>query len=275
MEKYEIEYMTRQEVKERLLANPVMILPVGSTEQHGFHLPLGTDTILAKALAKRTAQKTNSLIIPALNYGYSWVWHKIPGTVTLEQEHFKIILKDIVKSVEEYGTKILVIINGHDSNNHSIKYAVRELKYESSVKILYFFYPKFSSIYEKYCENCICLENSLSSNKDSVIKSDELSEINEVNQDHKIDIKNDDFFMIKSLEDLEKSKNDFYNTSCVETSCIENELFLLFEISSIKYKFLCKKEGYYKIKYFDGVIKCPDPELICNKKYKCEFGCVE
>ena len=39
MEKYEIEYMTRQEVKERLLANPVMILPVGSTEQHGFHLP--------------------------------------------------------------------------------------------------------------------------------------------------------------------------------------------------------------------------------------------
>ena len=159
MEKYEIEYMTRQEVKERLLANPVMILPVGSTEQHGFHLPLGTDTILAKALAKRTAKKTNSLIIPALNYGYSWVWHKIPGTVTLEQEHFKIILKDIVKSVEEYGTKILVIINGHDSNNHSIKYAVRELKYESSVKILYFFYPKFSSIYGKYCESKI--ENGL------------------------------------------------------------------------------------------------------------------
>ena len=60
MEKYEIEYMTRQEVKERLLANPVMILPVGSTEQHGFHLPLGTDTILAKALAKRTAKRTNS-----------------------------------------------------------------------------------------------------------------------------------------------------------------------------------------------------------------------
>ena len=67
----EIEFMTRTEVEEHLVKNPVMILPVGSTEQHGFHLPLGTDTILAKALARMVAPRINSLIIPALYYGYS------------------------------------------------------------------------------------------------------------------------------------------------------------------------------------------------------------
>ena len=153
MKNFEIEFMTRTEVEKRLADNPVMILPVGSTEQHGFHLPLGTDTILAKALARRVSAKINSLIIPAFYYGYSWVWHKIPGTVTLEQEHFKTVLKDIINSVETYGTKLLIIINGHDANNQSIKYTVREMKYKTDMKILYFFYPKFSEIYEKYCES--------------------------------------------------------------------------------------------------------------------------
>lgn len=153
MKNFEIEFMTRTEVEKHLADNPVMILPVGSTEQHGFHLPLGTDTILAKALARRVAAKINSLIIPAFYYGYSWVWHKIPGTVTLEQEHFKTVLKDIINSVETYGTKLLIIINGHDANNQSIKYTVREMKYQTDMKILYFFYPKFSEIYEKYCES--------------------------------------------------------------------------------------------------------------------------
>ena len=153
MKNFEIEFMTRTEVEKHLDKSPIMILPVGSTEQHGFHLPLGTDTILAKALAGRVAPKINSLIIPALYYGYSWVWHKIPGTITLEQEHFKTLLKDIIKSVETYGTKILIIINGHDANNQSIKYTVREMKYQSDMKILYFFYPKFSEIYKKYCKS--------------------------------------------------------------------------------------------------------------------------
>ena len=153
MKNFEIEFMTRTEVEEHLVKNPVMILPVGSTEQHGFHLPLGTDTILAKALARMVAPRINSLIIPALYYGYSWVWHKIPWTITLEQEHFKTVLKDIAKSVETYGTKLLIIINGHDANNQSLKYTVREMKYQTDMKILYFFYPNFSEIYKKYCES--------------------------------------------------------------------------------------------------------------------------
>ena len=153
MKNFEIEFMTRTEVEEHLAKNPIMILPVGSTEQHGFHLPLGTDTILAKALAKIVAPRINSLIIPALYYGYSWVWHRIPGTITLEQEHFKTVLKDIAKSVETYGTKLLIIINGHDANNQSLKYTIREMKYQTDMKILYFFYPNFSKIYKKYCES--------------------------------------------------------------------------------------------------------------------------
>ena len=60
----QVKDMTWREVQERLREFPVVIVPIGSTEQHGYHLPIGTDVYLAEALAEKTAEKTGALVYP-------------------------------------------------------------------------------------------------------------------------------------------------------------------------------------------------------------------
>jgi creatinine amidohydrolase len=80
----EIRYMTRDEVEDAVGQFPVAILPLGATEQHGRHLPLGVDIMLAEGLARLVAKETGALLLPAVPFGYSWVWRDIPGTVSLQ-----------------------------------------------------------------------------------------------------------------------------------------------------------------------------------------------
>lgn len=145
--------MTRDEVQRRVQENPVAILPLGATEQHGHHLPIGVDVYLAEGLARRVAGKMNALLLPSLPFGYSWVWRDIPGTVSLEQHRVEEIIKDVAKSVRRYGIKKLVLINGHDANNASMKYATRELMDELDLEIVYLFYPGMEQIHETLCES--------------------------------------------------------------------------------------------------------------------------
>ena len=65
---------------------PVVIVPIRSTEQHGYHLPIGTDVYLAEALAEKTAEKTGALVYPSIHFGYSWSWRDRIGTVTIRQD---------------------------------------------------------------------------------------------------------------------------------------------------------------------------------------------
>ncbi len=98
----QVKDMTWREVQERLREFPVVIVPIGSTEQHGYHLPIGTDVYLAEALAEKTAEKTGALVYPSIHFGYSWSWRDRIGTVTIRQDILREILKDVVRSVEIY-----------------------------------------------------------------------------------------------------------------------------------------------------------------------------
>ena len=74
------------------------------------------------------------------------------GTVTIRQDILREILKDVVRSVERYGVKILIFMNGHEANRSVIKYAIREIQDETDVKVLGMFYPGMEEIYDKYME---------------------------------------------------------------------------------------------------------------------------
>ena len=148
----QVKDMTWREVQERLREFPVVIVPIGSTEQHGYHLPIGTDVYLAEALAEKTAEKTGALVYPSIHFGYSWSWRDRIGTVTIRQDILREILKDVVRSVERYGVKILIFMNGHEANRSVIKYAIREIQDETDVKVLGMFYPGMEEIYDKYME---------------------------------------------------------------------------------------------------------------------------
>ncbi|MEG1463207.1 MAG: creatininase family protein, partial [Anaerorhabdus sp.] len=81
--------LTSKELEEKIRDNYIAILPIGSCEQHGPHLPITTDIDLAEFMATEIARKNKAVIFPSLNFGYSWVWTGLSGTITLSQETFK------------------------------------------------------------------------------------------------------------------------------------------------------------------------------------------
>ena len=137
---HEAERLTRPEALEVLLKRPLAILPIGATEQHGPHLPLGTDTFMAAEVARRLASRTGGLLFPALPVGYSWVWRDIPGTLVIDEATLQQVIKDIVHNLHRQGVRTLVLVNGHGANESALKYAVRELADETPMKVLYFSY---------------------------------------------------------------------------------------------------------------------------------------
>jgi len=149
----EVLNMTRDEVAAAVEKYPVAILPLGATEQHGNHMPLGVDVYLAEGISRKLSERTGALLLPSMPFGYSWVWRDIPGTVSLQQHNVENVIKDVAHSVSRYGIELLVLVNGHDANNASMKYATRELMDELEMPVIYLFYPNFESIRIQYCDS--------------------------------------------------------------------------------------------------------------------------
>lgn len=147
--------MKRPEVEDAFKKEIVAILPIGAVEQHGPHLPYGTDTFAAAELARRLDEELeNGILLPMIPFGYSWVWRKIPGCIVLGEDTIKALIRDIAVSLARSGCKKLVIINGHEANNRPIKFAIRELVDEKvDIKILYFFYPDMKEFIERDMES--------------------------------------------------------------------------------------------------------------------------
>jgi creatinine amidohydrolase len=148
----EAKYLTRSDLTALIKKGSIAILPIGSLEQHGPHLPLGTDTLLAEYLSKEVAKKTEAVIFPSLFYGYSWVWKELEGTVTLSQDTLKKVVTESVESLIRMGFKRIMLVNGHDSNKMALKYIVRDLSESHKEQVLNIFYPDMSRIYSKYME---------------------------------------------------------------------------------------------------------------------------
>lgn len=109
----------------------VLILPTGSFEQHGPHLPLWTDTLIAWKLALKAAESlegegTEALVLPPIPYGISYMWDNNEGTVSIKQSTFVKYLIDSAVSALRWGTH-LVILNGHGGNVDVARYAAREI----------------------------------------------------------------------------------------------------------------------------------------------------
>lgn len=145
--------MTRDEIAERLATHPVAILPLGATEQHGSHLPLGTDNYLAEEYSARIAERINGVVLPTIPYGYSWVWKDLPGTITVGHRTLEVFLADVIESVERNGFSMLVLVDGHESNVTTMKYVVRDYAAHSDFPIVRLFYPKIASVRAEICES--------------------------------------------------------------------------------------------------------------------------
>lgn len=96
----------------------ILLLPLGSVEQHGHHLPLGTDTMLAVSVCCAAANRVNGnvAVLPPPWYGFSPHHMRFAGTITLRAETLMKLVEDIAESVIAHGFRRLLIVNGHGGN---------------------------------------------------------------------------------------------------------------------------------------------------------------
>jgi len=117
----------------------VAILPVGSVEQHGKHLPLGTDTMVAMTVAEDAAEQSGVLVAPPLWYGWSPHHMVLPGTMTIRPEILIEMLYDMISSLKDHGVKAFIVINGHRIVNIPwMQLAAERAKRQLGVKVVLF-----------------------------------------------------------------------------------------------------------------------------------------
>ncbi len=111
--------MRRTEIEEAAKANAVVIIPVGSIEQHGNHLPVNTDINCSFSIAKSVAEIIDDfpvLVAPPIWWGFSPHHMKYPGTISLKLHTYIDVLTDVSTSIAAHGFKKILFLNGHGGN---------------------------------------------------------------------------------------------------------------------------------------------------------------
>jgi creatinine amidohydrolase len=110
-------------------AGAVLVVPLGSTEQHGPHLPLSTDTDVAVALAARVAGRPDVLVAPAVPYGASGEHAGFAGTLSIGQAALELLLVELVRSATDTFRRVL-LLSAHGGNAEPVRRAVARLRSE-------------------------------------------------------------------------------------------------------------------------------------------------
>jgi creatinine amidohydrolase len=113
--------MTWPEYAERIDAGAIVFLPIGAFEQHGLHLPLNTDTVVANAVAERVANHVGGLVLPAIEYGArslprSGGGDSFTATTNLDGDSLSSLVEDVVREQMRHGANRLVVVLGHGEN---------------------------------------------------------------------------------------------------------------------------------------------------------------
>ncbi len=140
------------EVEAAIKKGLIAVLPVGAVEQHGTHLPLLTDTVLATGVARRIAEGCGALLLPAIAYGDAWTAEGWAGTLSLSPTTLRAVVEDLGRGLQRMGVKGLVTINGHFGNREPIALAARTLS-EIGFPVLHLDYPRLEALAAEVVES--------------------------------------------------------------------------------------------------------------------------
>ena len=111
---------------------PTIIIPVGSIEQHGAHLPITTDSDIVTEIASRLGKKCNFVVFPTISYGISFEHEPLFNT-SIRHQQFGNYLEDIISSLSKNGIKSIIILNGHHGNASVVE---RLMSYVTDPKLI-------------------------------------------------------------------------------------------------------------------------------------------
>ncbi|HUY47584.1 MAG TPA: creatininase family protein [Streptosporangiaceae bacterium] len=109
---------------------PVAVIPFGSVEQHGPHLPCGTDTFASELVAKQLARALGCLYVPFSPYGITPPHVGFPGTISLSRSTFEGLVRDICTQLITTGVRLFVLVNWHEAHIPSLNAICTDLQFE-------------------------------------------------------------------------------------------------------------------------------------------------
>ncbi len=123
----QLHLMTWPEVESYLLHSKGILIPIGSTEQHGPTGLIGTDCICPEVIANKVAEQINALVGPTINIGIAQHHLDFPGTISLKPSTLIQVIKDYVSSLSRHGFERFYFLNGHGGNISTVQAAFSEI----------------------------------------------------------------------------------------------------------------------------------------------------
>lgn len=114
----EMMWMTKDEIHRESIAGTPVIIPFGTVEQHGSHLPVATDTLQAYGVALRAAKRASVVVAPPVHYGQCSSTRNHPGTVTISGDTLRAVCDDLIASFVHQGFTCLILLSGHAGRIH-------------------------------------------------------------------------------------------------------------------------------------------------------------
>jgi len=134
-----LDCLTWPEIKEEIQNGRVtVIVPFGSTEQHGRHMPLGTDAVLGDVFGWGLAERLDAFLAPTVRYGCSEHHLAFSGTISLNEDTFRRIVMDVVTSLSRHGFRRIVLLPTHGGNFKPMAEAMAKIKPVKGVRVLAF-----------------------------------------------------------------------------------------------------------------------------------------
>lgn len=128
--------LAQPQIAAQLKSNPLVILPAGSVEQHGPHLPTGTDIFAANVISHAVAERMNALVLPSTPFGVTPMHMPYEGTITLTPDTYMRLVTETAVSTAKHGAKYLLILNWHEGNIPSLAIAAEALHRQYGMTVL-------------------------------------------------------------------------------------------------------------------------------------------
>lgn len=149
----ELSRMSWSQAKDGISAAKVALLPVGSTEQHGPHLPLGTDWLTAQEIARRAGKLGGWLVLPTVPVGVSEHHRQFWGTLWVPPEVLRDYVMGMARALASHGLRRLVLVNGHGGNTAALEEAARRLRLEGIFSFVYVWWRAIPEVIAEVVES--------------------------------------------------------------------------------------------------------------------------